>query len=184
MRPLVLEEEKKLKTILQAYLSTHGKQNHPQIAQCYHNLGKLYDEHKDRKDAIEYLEKARSMYSECLGAEHPTTQRITARLTVLAGISHFAQADYPRAIASLQAGLHLYSALGTENQDTAFQLALADIYGYLGGCHRHQKRYKEALTNYEQAIKLVSPIKGGDHADVRHLQKRVQEMTDAISELE
>ena len=56
--------------------------------------------------------------------------------------------------------------------------------GLCGGCHRCQKHYKEALSHYKQALKLRQAVKGAEDAEVKHLQNRIKEMTEALAKQE
>jgi len=48
-------------------------ERHPSIASYAHNIGSLYNERGEPDKALEYMQKAHSMFFELLGKRHPKT---------------------------------------------------------------------------------------------------------------
>ena len=46
------------------------------VAMVYNNIGKLYQKKGDKQNALFYLEKARTIFENTLGKEHPNTKAV------------------------------------------------------------------------------------------------------------
>ncbi|MEL6152648.1 MAG: tetratricopeptide repeat protein, partial [Bacteroidota bacterium] len=58
----------------------YGTKPHAEVAKSYYHLGQVHFAQRNYEEATEHYEKAQSIYIECLGEDHPDTQRTAAAL--------------------------------------------------------------------------------------------------------
>ncbi|CAF3866132.1 unnamed protein product [Rotaria sp. Silwood1] len=104
------------------------EENHPEVARCYSDLGKMCRSKKQYRCALNYQHIALTIRSQCLPSNHPN---IAQSHTDIAAI-HFDLGEYSLAIDHNQAALQIESKTLPSNH-----LSLATSYDYLAVTYDH-----------------------------------------------
>jgi tetratricopeptide (TPR) repeat protein len=129
-------------------------------ANCYSNLGKLYDDQGQYDRAKPYYLKALDLYEQTVGKSSPETVRCLTHLGLL---------DYNRGY-HVQAERYCQEALAIAQEVLPPRHEyLADVLNYLGWLYFNYAKYSESMLLYEQALEIRKAIWGEMHPEVAQI---------------
>lgn len=123
-------------------------------ADAAHHLGSLYADTAPAK-AMEYLIVARDIFWKYLSPTHPDTLDV---LNSICSLRLTTENDYPLILSDFHQLLELFvKAYGPDDPNTGA------VYNNIGLCYYYLNKPKEAIKNYEEAIRIDKLSYGENH---------------------
>ena len=127
------------------------------IAISYNNIGSVYSDKGDYDKALEYYNKALTIWKSKLGEEHTDVARSYNNI----GLVYQAKSDYDKALKYFNKALAIQKAkLGEEHTD------VARSYNNIGVVYYQKEDYDKALEFYNKALAIWKSKLGEEHTDV------------------
>lgn len=123
--------------------------NHPELADCYHELGKTAELKKNFNLSLKWYISALDI---CLSTTD-TNERHIATLYSEIGSAYSKTKDYENAIESYENALKIWGKLGDDQQP-----CVAKCFSRLGFVYQMQKKYQEALSYFQQSYKILKGL--------------------------
>ena len=133
-----------------------GKENHPNAASTYNNMGLVYDSKSDYDKALEYYGKSLAIMLATLGENHPTTAKTYNNM----GSVFYSKRDYEKALEYYGKSLAIYLATLGENHPS-----IADTYMNLGSTYNSKAECDKALEYYGKSLAIKLATLGENHPD-------------------
>jgi tetratricopeptide (TPR) repeat protein len=144
-------------------LNLNGEE-HPDVADSYHNIGDAYNEQGEYAKALEHFEKALAIRMKVYGEEHPD---VAASFNDMCIISR-ELGQYGKALEYGHKGLVIRQKIYGE-EDPIVAISSANI----GNVHYYQRDYAEALDCYQQSLAIMSRVYGEEHPRIAILHNNI-----------
>ncbi len=128
--------------------------DHLQKARAYLSLGLYYKKFNQYDEAIKEIEKARNIYRNILGNEHP---QVTVSTNYLCTI-FYEQGEYPKAKEGLLEALEINKRILGEKHPS-----IGDSYRRIGCLHKEEGKYNEAFDYFQKSLKIFLDVFGSLH---------------------
>jgi len=139
------------------------------LSNLYFFLGKGFGEFADYVKALEYYQKALSIFEKVLGKEHPST---ATTYNNIAGV-YYKQGDYVKVLEYYQKALSIAEkVLGNKHPSTA------TTYNNIGEIYRNQGDYDKAFEYYQKALFIVEKVLGKEHPNTAATYNNIAEVYD------
>jgi Tfp pilus assembly protein PilF len=144
-----------LKKALDIFRSILGE-NHPNVADSYIGLGKVYSNQRDYQRSLEYHKKALQILIEALGDTHPEVAISYNSI----GAVYYAQQDYIKAKDYFEKTLaKRLEIFGEQHPD------VASSYNNLGAVYFSMGEAQNALQYYQKALSIRRSLLGEAHQE-------------------
>ncbi|KAJ6239254.1 tetratricopeptide repeat protein [Anaeramoeba flamelloides] len=137
-------------------IQTLGKE-HPDVAICYNNIGRVHSSKGNYEQALEFYQKSLKIRIQVLGKEHPEVASSYNNI----GLVHKSKGNYEQALEFLQKSLKIrIQTLGKEHP------YVATSYNNIGIVHYFKGNYEQALEFLQKSLKIKIQTLGKEHPDV------------------
>ena len=143
------------------------------VAELYHFIGRVYDEHAEYSTALKWNEKALTIRETVLGKEHPNTATTYNNMAV----AYDNLGEYDKALDRNNKALEIREkVLGKEHPDTA------TTYNNIALVYDNMSEYPEALEWCEKALTIWEKVLGKEHPDTATTYNNIALVYDNMSE--
>ncbi|HVD98017.1 MAG TPA: CHAT domain-containing tetratricopeptide repeat protein [Cytophagaceae bacterium] len=146
--------------------SSQKMQDIPALASCYNNLGLAYWNAGNNELALEHLQKSLSLRLELYGEDHPEVAAAYNNLGLI-----YASENPEKAQEYYTKSLQIYEkAYGQEHPNVAI------AYNNIAVIQRKQKKYNEALANFQKVLNVWEAMHKSRHPNTAFVYSNVAEV--------
>lgn len=152
---------------IETYSKLKGEESN-EVAQCYNNIGTVYENIGDLLRCEKYYFKALDAWKNIYGIDNANSN-LAICYNNLGGLSD-KKGEYNTAINYYLKSIDTYIQLGRNPEK---DLNIACVYNNLGSTYYNNSEYVNAITSFGKALKIMRMTRDVSHPDVRAVQENI-----------
>lgn len=160
---------------IETYSELQGVETN-ELAQCYNNIGTVYENIGDLLRCEKYYYKALDAWKNIYGVDNANSN-VAICYNNLGGLSD-KKGEYNSAISFYLKSIDTYIQLGRNPEK---DLNIACVYNNLGSTYYNNSDYINAITSFGKALKIMRMTRDVSHPDVRAVQENIAITIDEMS---